>query len=345
MHTGQARMIVKEWIHDYGKKNQTYIGAYYSGSTLHLSDEDPLPPHSDMDVMLVIDDSEPREKLGKFRYKDLLMEVTILTWPELESVEGVLASYHLASSLRVNTIIDDPSGRLVRLQDQVEKLFPKREWVELRCHKVRDRIEAGLQHIDPERPLHEQVTAWVFPTGIMCHLILVANKQNPTVRKRYLAAREVLSAHGLQDFYPKLLALLGCTHLSPSQIERYVDRLEQLFDAAANASVTPFLFRSDITPEARVIAIEGSRSMIHQGNHHEAMFWIIATYARCHTILAADAPDIHQRLFSDFEEMLRHLGVSSHEALKKRADEGLQLLPELWAVTEKIIQANECQMS
>lgn len=340
MNTGEARRIVKEWIYAYAHHCEYYLGAYYSGSTLALSDEDPLPPHSDIDIMLVIDASEPHEKLGKFRYQGLLMEVTILTWTELESVDDVLVSYHLASSLRVNTIIDDPTGKIGRLQIEVANRFPRREWVELRCQRVRARIEAGLQHIDPVRPFHEQVTAWLFPTGIMCHLILVADKQNPTVRKRYLAAREVLQAYRLQDFYPKLLAPLGCAHMSPSQIKRYVDRLEPLFDAAAEASDTPFMFSSDITPEARTIAIEGSRLLIDQGNHHEAIFWIVATYARCHTILAVDEPAIHQRLLPDFEEMMRDLGITSYEDLTERAKEGLRMLPEVWGIAEQIIEAN-----
>ena len=35
-----------------------------------------------------------------------------------------------------------------------------------------------------------------------------------------------------------------------------------------------------ITPAARPIAIDGSRELIEAGAHREAVFWIVATFAR-----------------------------------------------------------------
>src|SRR6185437_2313304 len=103
--------------------------------------------------------------------------------------------------------------------------------------------------------------------------------RNPTVRLRYLAARDVLNEYGHIGFYDKLLKLLGCVDLTANRVEQHLSNLEHTFDDAAAAAKTPFFF---ITATSRPIAIDGSRELITTGNHLEAIFWIIATFARCH---------------------------------------------------------------
>lgn len=76
--------------------------------------------------------------------------------------------------------------------------------------------------------------------------------------------------------------------------QHHLRELATTFDATVQVAKTPFFFSSDITPTARPIAIDGSQRLIDSGDHHEAVFWIIATFARCHTILAADAPNCTQ---------------------------------------------------
>lgn len=54
-----------------------------------------------------------------------------------------------------------------------------------------------------------QAQGWVFPTGIMTHVLLVAGLRNPTVRRRYEAARDLLADHDGLDLHDRLLELLG----------------------------------------------------------------------------------------------------------------------------------------
>ncbi len=84
--------------------------------------------------------------------------------------------------------------------------------------------------------------------------------------------------------------MLGCNHLSSQRIEQHLTELERTFDAAVKAAKTTFFFSTDITPAARRIAIGGSRELIRAGCHREAVFWIVATFARCHKILETDSP-------------------------------------------------------
>lgn len=108
------------------------------------------------------------------------------------------------------------------------------------------------------------------PTSVTTHVLLVAALRNPTVRLRYLAARDVLADYGQVGLYPELLRLLGCAQLTRQRVQQHLRELTRTFDAAAAVAKTPFFFSSDITALARPIAID-------------------ATFARCHKILAADA--------------------------------------------------------
>jgi hypothetical protein len=300
-----------------------------------------LPAASDVDVVVVIDRDEPPLKPGKFLYRGVLLEVTYLPLHLFDSVEEVLSSYHLAGSFRADTIIADPAGHLCRLLTQAAPRFAELKWVRRRCENARRKVENGLRAIDASAPWHDQVTSWLFPTGVTTHVILVAALRNPTVRLRYLAAREVLRKYGHAALYEDLLRLLGCASLTPERVEHHLDALERTFDAAAAAAKTPFFFSSDITAASRPIAIDGSRELIRAGDHREAVFWIVATFARCHKILTADAPpDVRRAHIPAFEEAVADLGIASSGDLHRRAGEVLNFLPRLWETAEAIMKAN-----
>lgn len=318
-----------------------FRGAFFSGSTVGLPDDAELAAASDVDVMVVTARDEPPPKPGKFLYRDALLEVTYLPWQLLSSAEQVLASYHLAGSFRVDTIIADPTGHLRRLQERVARGFAERMWVRRRCEDAQRKITDRLRDIDTSAPFHDQVTAWLFPTGVTTHVVLVAALRNPTVRLRYLAAREALADHGHAGLYPELLELLGCAQLPRRRVARHLRELAQAFDAAAAVAATPFFFSSDVTELARPIAIDASQRLIDGGCHREAVFWMVATFARCQKILAADAPPHVQREHERaFEAMVADLGITSTADIRRRADEVTRFLPRLWQTAEAIMPAD-----
>ncbi|MES4900961.1 MULTISPECIES: hypothetical protein [unclassified Streptomyces] len=338
MKVGFARAAAAQWVDRYARPDPAYRGAYFSGSTVGLPDDTELPPTSDVDVVVVTAEDDPPPKPGKLHHDGALLEVSYLPWALLAPPDAVLSSYHLANSFRTDTVIDDPTGRLRALRARVSRDFAARPWVRRRCQDARDRIERGLASIDTSAPFHQQVTSWLFPTGVTTHVLLVAALRNPTVRLRYPAARDVLADHGRLDLYPELLGLLGCAHLPAERVAHHLRELATTFDATAAVARTPFPFSSDITPAARPIAIDGSQDLIDRGRHHEAVFWIIATFARCHAILAADAPEAHQALTPPFRAAVADLGIASTADLLHRAEEVTRFLPRLWRTAEAIIR-------
>jgi hypothetical protein len=341
MKVGTAREIAAKWVMQNMSEESWFRGAYFSGSTVGLSRDDELPLASDVDVVVVTAFDDPPLKLGKFVHSGVLIEITYVPWNQLQSADDVLTNYHLAGSFRVNTIFADPTGQLKKLYENVSQRFAEEVWVRQRCEHARQRIETGLKSINTSDPWHDQVTGWLFPTGVTTHVILVAALQNPTVRLRYVKARNVLMEYGYDAVYEELLELLGVWDLSAEQVEGHVDALERTFDAAVSVAKTPFFFSSDITEDSRQIAIDGSRELIRSGFHREAMFWIVATFARCHKIFDADgSEELKTEHAPAFEAVVADLGIRTSEDLIQRAEDVLVYLPKLMEITEAILLDN-----
>ena len=285
--------------------------------------------------------ANPPVKIGKFVHHGALLEISYLSADRIQSAEQVLSDYHLANSLRTSGIILDPSGHLTELQAAVVKDFAKRHWVVRRCEQARDKVVTNLRRLDASAPFPNQAMGWLFPTGVTTHVLLTAGLRNPTVRLRYLAVRNLLAAYDRAEVYPELLTLLGCAQMSRARAEHHLTALTAVFDVTKTWIKTPLFFASDLSDAARPIAIDGSRALIARGDHREAVFWIVATYARCLIALAHDAPaDVQARFDPGFRDLLGDLGIASFADLQRRGDQVIDYLPRLWAVTEAILAAN-----
>ncbi|MFD7866401.1 hypothetical protein [Streptomyces sp. NPDC059783] len=341
MRVGTARATARRWVAAHARDLPGYRGAYFGGSTVGKPDDAELAPSSDVDVMVVTEADEVPVKPGKFRHEGALLEISLVPWDELRDPAAVLSSYHLAGAFRTDTVIDDPSGALRALHTAVAPRFAERERVRSRCLDARHRVESRLAAHDPGAPFHERVTAWMFPTGVTTHVLLVAALRNPTIRLRYRAVREVLEAYGRPEFHHELLDLLGCAEVPAEVVRHHLGELARTFDATVPVARTPFFFSGDLTAGARPVAVDGSRDLVERGEHREAVFWIVATFARCHTVLAADAPALHAERLPAFRAAVAALtGVTGPDDLPARGEKVLRFLPRLWETAEEILAAN-----
>ncbi|MEH0844622.1 hypothetical protein V6U81_19750 [Micromonospora sp. CPCC 205711] len=304
-----------------------------------MPDDAPLPVSSDVDVLVVRDG--PAAKRGKFRHRGVLLEVTALTWDDLGSPEVVVGSWVFAPSFRRDTVIVDPTGRLAGIRGRVSAGFADPEQVRRRCAGVRERIEVALRALDNGAPLHTLVMGWLFPTTLPAVLPVVAALRDPTVRRRYPLAREVLAAHGLANRYPELLdtldgGLLPDGAAGARRVREHIAALAGTFDEAARVARTPFFFSGDVTAAARPVVVDGSEELVAAGAHREAMFWVVATYARCHAILAADAPAREVALRPAFVAALADVGAVGAADRRRRVDVVLGWLPRWWEVADAI---------
>ena len=161
------------------------------------------------------------------------------------------------------------------------------------------------------------------------------------MRRRYVAAHDLLADYGRMPFYYTLLELLGCAHMSRARVEDHLKALIPVFDLAKEVITRPFPFAADLSESARPVAIDGSQELIDRGYHREAMFWIAVTYSRCQQVLYRDGSvEMQERCSPGYRRMLGDLGIDSVAALQQRCAEVKEFLPRLWAVAEAIIAAN-----
>lgn len=336
-----AKAIVRQWVVEVASKTPGFCGAFYHGSINWLPDHALLPGTSDVDVMVVITDPNPPNKVGKFIYRDVMLEVSYISRDQVQSPEVILGQSHMAGSFSVPSIILDPSGQLTQLQAAVSRDYAKRRWVRQRCEHARDKVLRNLRGVSASAPFHDQVAPWLFAAGVTTHILLVAGLKNPTVRKRYVAVKNLLTEYGYLDFYETLLDLLGCAQMRRARVEHHLATLADVFDAAKTVIKTPFFFAADINDMSRPVAIDGSQEMIAQGHHREAIFWMVATYSRCQKVLYCDVPTAMQATFTPgYRELVGELGITSFADLEQRGTEIKAYLPRIWEVAEAIMAAN-----
>ncbi|GAA2870011.1 hypothetical protein GCM10020220_069230 [Nonomuraea rubra] len=104
--------------------------------------------------------------------------------------------------------------------------------------------------------------------------------------------------------------------------------LSKAFDATSSVRVPGYRFDSDISPAARPAAIDGGLELIERGLHREAVFWLVATYARC--LAKRSAAGLPAEYEDEFHELLADLGAETFADRRRRGDRVLAALPGLW---------------
>ena len=333
----EAKLAAEEWVRCEGSKLPGLMGAFIAGSVTALPDETPLPRSSDVDITVVLKEP-PARKPGKFSYQGVLLEVTYEAPNRIHTPETVLGDPHLAGGIRGMRIVCDPSGHLERLRKEVGGRYACRQWVLKRCRAAAALAESRLQPPEKSARLHERVTAWLFGTSLTALILLLAGLRPPTVRRRYVEVLGLLHGRGRPDFHEELLQHLGCSTWSLSQAERHLERVGNAFDRAKFLPKGEFPFGADISDAARPVAIGGSRELIEQGFHREAVFWMAATYSRCLWVF-----DFNHNSESDdclrkgYLSLLGDLGIRSCTDLESRCSQVLAFLPRVMDLADDIM--------
>ena len=341
MTVARMKEIALEWVADNLSSLQEFGGAYLSGSICEYDDDEEMPDYSDVDIHVVWRNPPDGLLRGKIIYEDVILDISHTTFEELGTHDSVLADYHTAFPFSRKNILVDPTGRLTRLQEKVAAEYQHPAW-------IRKRIEHALLHnrkyLDGYMELHQsgasigaQAGVVAFAAGIMAHVILSAACRNPTVRKRYLAARSVLSEYGMLDYYETLLEFPGCRDISRESVSEHLVSLGKTLDIAERYLRTPYRFSGDISPAGRIIAIDGSRDLIERGFHREAVFYLVATYSRCLHVLRVDASeDVSAEHEESLGRLLEDLGMDTAVYRMERVERIKAELPNLRGVAEGI---------
>ncbi|TWF79874.1 hypothetical protein FHX44_115810 [Pseudonocardia hierapolitana] len=335
MLAGEARDAALHWVRQ--NTPPGFRGAFLAGSAADRPADAVQPPWSDVDVTVVVAGAAAPPKPGKIRHRGALLDVSYLPEALLADPERVAAAHYLAPSFAgPGGVLLDPEGVLGRLRAAIAPTYDSPSAVHRRVADVLTAVRMRLTARDDAAPWPQQVLAWLFPATLVTVAALVAARERPTVRLRFLRARDVLRDR--PDVYERMLELLGCAAVDAAVVARHLDRLGDVFDEAAAVGSTRFSFSSDISPEARPVAIDGSRALVDAGDHREAVFWIVATFARCQQILDVEAaPERSLATARAFRVAVAELtGVHGPDDLRTRTAATLAFLPELEGATTAI---------
>lgn len=343
MRKREAKQRAQEWLSQKAGELPGLKGAYLSGSFLERAEEAEWPRSSDLDLVLVFETGKCPGKIGKFKECGVLLEATCIEETEFTSPERVLATHYLAYAMNAGEILLDSGGFLRKIHRETAAHYADTRWVNTRCRGFLERIRMGVEGFDPSAPFPQQVNAWLFPTGIACFPILSAALENCTVRKRYPAARRVLERYGMAEFYPRLLALLVPRPLCRETLFRHLEELERTFRlaCASQGKSASYAFRSDISPAGEAAAIGGSRELLLTPHPEDAVFWMAATFARCHLILLMDGSPAYETRLPAFRAFLAELGIRQPEDFLRRGRGLLAFLPELERAAGEIMARRE----
>ena len=338
---GQAKEIAAKWVREAGSRIPGYEGAFFHGSINWMNPEDPFPASSDVDLALV-SNADPRPKSpGKFLVDGVLLQVGVQAVNSLNDVEETLADHRFAGTFSKDCVIADSTGRLSRLQEGVSKEFAGRKWVLRRCENALATVNGYFDALDPEMPFYDQATVLSFGIGNFADLLTVAGLRNTTVRKKYAVARELLADIDKLEVYESILSLFGCAELTSRQVFDHLSRLSDVFDAACLIDKSGYRFADDISASARSTAIDGSRELIDQGHHRDAVFWIVATYSRCMAVFDQyGATGDLEKFRTPFDDLLKELGIETFEKRLERRNMARQRIPYIWDSAQAMIAEN-----
>ena len=350
--TGEAWRAAADWVRAEAAPIPELVGALVAGSTRERDPGAPHPEGSDVDVWVVVDAPVPdlmhdpghRFAARKLGHAGVILERSFKPWDALADPERVLGDPHHAPNLAAPLILADPAGRLARLAAAVAPAFPRRS-------HARRRVAAKLANAErfcgfaasgaapPGFDAFVVGTALrVVAAGEAAGAVAVAALQQPSPRRAFVHAGELLARHGRSDLREELLRALGSAALGPDAVAAALDELARAWDAAVEVRRTVFGMDYELSRDARSFALGGVRELVEAGHHREAMFRLAFLRSLAQNVLEHDAsPDDRARFRARYVQLLSALGLDTEERRAARIAAIRALLPALRAGCEEVL--------
>jgi hypothetical protein len=288
----QARAIAKQWVaEEVGRLGGETLGAFTYGSINWMADDEPLPPSSDLDLVLVVPRVEPaRHRILKRSYDGIVIEASHIAHERLLSAEAVLADGFLAPNLVQASVLFDPLGIVDGLQRAIRPDFRRQHWVRERCRALREYALAIVSQFEQSESLVYLNAVACLAVRAMGQMALLAALGNPTVKKVLVKACEVLAAHGLTDQYQELLRLLRYTDLDDATILKVASHCRQAQVEACPWLRTPFPGDNCVSPCSLPALDLDVPACVEHGSGREIFLWVETLYEHAMIALHNDAP-------------------------------------------------------
>ncbi len=344
MKCAEAKRIAQEWVRREGPNVRGYQGAYFIGSINTRPDDSDLPTTSDVDLTFVLDDDDPQTVQTlhlDFDHDGLMLDRSVHSFEQFQDAQSVLGSPWLAAHFATNCVIDDPSGRLTSVHHYVAQHYAERAWVEKRCAQVAVDFQDYKEMMVGSRS--ESLYRWGFPLVAitLAQYILVAHLQNPTTRSALVVTQAILKDYGQSALHEEMLQTLGSATLERDQVEAHFDEFCAAFNYAIAIRHTRFDADGAVTEPARPATIDGTKALIENGSHREAMFPLLWNRALCQIAIDFDAPPQERERYTlDYEQLLQSLGLATLDDHIARAQLAQQTFDRIRVTAAAIMDRN-----
>jgi len=334
MNTADAIGVARTWVQKEATRTPGFVGAHLRGGVVDQPPEASFPAWSDVDICII--STHPaiaRRKNVDVLVDGVLLECGFSSLNQYRSPEVVLTS-EVSSQLRRNAILADPTGVLSSLQDVVRREYSPRRWVVARCAHQKHMIEKYLE-LASAGVMIGALRAFKYVAGI----VAVCRLGTPTQRRCFTRMRGHLLELGELDLYEQTLDAFGCAHLSPADVDLFLDYAMAAYDAALQVRRVPPSIGLRLHPYVRPYAVEGTRELLAEGHHREAVYWIwmIHTIAQFALEFASSGKD-RLSLLAAYNRLLIALSVGTPNAVRAHGERTALLTKRVFAVVDRIAE-------
>ncbi len=328
--------IVRQWVEREASLLPGFAGAYLWGGITALPQDAPFPLYRDVDVALVMSEGARDENL-EVLYRGVMLEVNLQALDEHRDPEAVLADPSRGPNMATTQILADPTGRLVPLQQAVAADYHRRHWVRARCEAEKRSVEKHLAALRQAATPAERLDAVWLLLNDLSGLLAVAQLKRPTTRRTLTLLADLLREQGRSDLHEEALALFGSDRMSREAVQASLDQSAIVFDRSVEVYQTPTPYGFTIRPHLRPYLTGATQEMIDEGNHREAMFWLVALASESYLVLQIDALDEEKPLFAAQQRALYEtLGYGSDEGWSERVATAERLAEALVGMADAV---------
>ncbi len=309
--------IVRVWVDQEARHWPDFAGAYLWGGITAMPPDAPFSLYRDVDVVVVLTAGASDDDQEVF-YRGVALEVIPRNLDSHRDAAATLANPSAGPNLATTTILADPTGILAPFQQAVAAEYGRHRWVQARCAAEQVLAEQALNAMGQAATPAERLDATRDLLGALSGLLAVAQLKRPTTRRTLALLHELLHEQGRADLHAAALAVMGSAALDVAAVEGLLDQTITSFDRAAAVRRTPTPYGFAIQPHLRPYYLEGTREMIEQGLHREAVFWI-SCLDTAYVVLENDAPASEKPAFAaKLQAMYATLGYTSAPAWPAR---------------------------
>ncbi len=330
--------IARQWVDDkYGSRSD-FVGAHLVGSLHHMDPAAPFAAYRDVDLGIVLDSISDQE-IDDSNYEGLIMEAILAPVNRYESAEELLADGCNASIFAADhSILLDPSGKLTRLTREIQKEYPRRQWVTARRDEMLAYAEKSFEALTRAADTTHTLFALGELNMYLIATLTIARLTPLTHRRNMLQLRNIIQLDEEKEIFEKLHQLLGSKNITPTEAEELLSKTTEAFDYALTIQKTPIPFDHKLKACVRPYLVEGTIEMFNENGYRESVFWITLFMMISCAAIQVDAPAEQQlEHLGHAQELLQTLGLNNSEEVLKRIELGRKLLVQMKQLTDHII--------